>query len=295
MNELLAVIKTRIKSITKHFHYNEEIINILTLCYYAIVSFDDEAKDILEEVLSTKYILVNDGAFDEMLKKYYPKVNINKDTYIEASFDEKEKYHDDFIIICDWHNTGREVSDVLDVFLHEIKHAMNSTINSYQRVDGQAVSLCGLCETEYRGYSIYSILEEAFNSFLVKLYLKQIEKLSSFNIEDPGLNDLLSGFCMIFYSYSYEKATKVMLPFFNNNEFFTLFYNAALYKDYAPLFDRLEEVIDNSPYHVFSNLLDAYYDSNNSAILYVMKKVRLTGKKLSLKFNKNNLTKFDIS
>ena len=99
MNELLTKIKLHVINLTQHFNYDEATINILTLCYFAIVSFDEDTKDILEMVLSSKYILINDGSYDKILKKYYPDINCDSDYYKEPSFDNNRSYNDDFIII----------------------------------------------------------------------------------------------------------------------------------------------------------------------------------------------------
>lgn len=124
INTRLKEIKNRIKNLTKHFNYSKEVINILTICYFAITTFDPEVEDILDEVLSTTYILVNSGEYTDMLEKDYPNLNLDLDTYVEPSFDNKRKYNNDFIIITNWNLMlfnnasliNRNIINVLDSF-----------------------------------------------------------------------------------------------------------------------------------------------------------------------------------
>lgn len=302
MNKLLTKIKSHVISLTQHFHYDEDIINILTLCYFAIVSFDEDVKDILEMVLCSKYILVNDGSYDEMLKKYYPDINSETDNYKEPSFDNNERYNDDFIIICDWrpHSHKRKanyyIRDVLDSFLHEIKHAMNSIIKSFDKNGNRAVFHCGIYTMTSRipgDLGKFLLLDESFNCFLIKLYLEQIERIKNCDIKDQGLNHLLQNFSLYAYAYSYDKTTRLLEPIFSNEEMFKLFYNATLFKDFKPLFDRLEEIYQDDSYYVFDESLFDYFFSCKPTLPRMIDKFPPKGPKLSLDFNENNL-RFNI-
>lgn len=75
VNEKIEAVKLRIKNITEHFHYSEDVINILTICYMAINNIF--------------YIL------DELLEKFSKGIDHNIYDYIEKdreyetlSFDE---------------------------------------------------------------------------------------------------------------------------------------------------------------------------------------------------------------
>ena len=297
MNELLTKIKLHVINLTQHFNYDEDTINILTLCYFAIVSFDEDTKDILEMVLSSKYILINDGSYDKILKKYYPDINCDSDYYKEPSFDNNRSYNDDFIIICDWrpHSRKRKINyhirDVIDSFLHEIKHGMNSIIKSFGKNGNHAVFHCGIY-TMVRNIpgdlGEYLLLEESFNSFLVKLYLKQIERILNCDIEDEGISNILRNFSLYSYKYSYAKTTTLLEPIFSNEEMFKLFYNATLYKDFTPLFTRLEEIYQDDPYYSFDVLLFDYYSFSSNTLPRKIALSPLKGPKLSLKFNESN-------
>ena len=64
INTKIAEIKTTIKEITKHFNYDEEVINILTIVYLSMIMLDDEIEDLLMEVLSKTYILFTGPTHD---------------------------------------------------------------------------------------------------------------------------------------------------------------------------------------------------------------------------------------
>lgn len=298
MNELLTKIKSRVTSLTSHFNYDEDTLNILTLCYFAIASFDEEIQDILEMVLCSKYILVNDGSYDKMLKKHYPDVNCNTDNYIEPSFDNNERYNDDFIAICDWRPHSQKIKDnycirdVIDSFLHEIKHAMNSIIKSFDKNGNRAVFHCGLYTRVNRipgDLGEFLLLDESFNSFLIKLYLEQIERIKNCDIEDKGIRKILYSFSLASYEYSYAKTTELLEPIFSDAEMFKLFYNATLFKDFKPLFDKLEEIYQEDPYYLFDVLLTDYRSFGSNTLPRIIDKFPLEGPKLSLKFNDSNL------
>lgn len=259
-------IKELIQKITKHFHYDDYIINILTICYIAIVSVDQDVSDILEEVLSTKYILENDGSFNRFLNKYYPDIDIFCDTYYEPSFNSENCNADDFIVLAIFEHF--DICDIIEGFIHELKHAMNSIIKRYDK----GIFRCGLCEiTNFNKERIfrYELIEEAFNSFLTKIYLKQILKLKKLKIEDPGIRRLLKDFKIENYVYSYDKITSLLEPLFCDSELFRLFYNAALYKDYEPLYTKLESIFCTDLDTIDMMVEDCYYGYNESIKDYI--------------------------
>ncbi len=286
INERIKEIKSRIKNITAHFSYSDEIINILTLCYLAITTFDNEVEDILEEVLSTRYILVNSGEYDKMLKKYYPLVDIYLDTYMPPSFDDNRVYKNDFIIISNNNTNGLlsgNTCNLLDSFIHEIKHAMNSIINIYDNQKGYGIFYCGLSEMNNEEI-IYKMLDETFNSFMVKIYLNILAKLSKDNIQDEQIKKILESFNFKCYHYSYSKETRLLEPLFCNAKLFPLFYNAALYKDYNVLFDELEPIFNGDTFYVLNSLLDNYYNDIDCELLEYFKYLKNKSRTLELIF-----------
>lgn len=269
INDKIKLLKERVKSLTSHFNYDEEVINILTICYIAITSIDKDIEDILEEVLSTKYILLNDGSFNYLLKEYYPNIDPYSDTYQEPSFDNKKCYKDDFIILNV--ENFNSVCDIFDAFLHEIKHAMNSIIKRYKQVENNnAIFYCGLCSIDYYYQERrFLFLEEAFNSFMTRIYLRQIEKLKKIKIEDRGISKILKRFSLREYEYSYYNITHLLEPLFCDKEFFNLFYNAALYKEYEPLYQKIKIVFGEDIDYFYSLIEDYYYDKDPEIETYL--------------------------
>lgn len=277
INEKLDAVILRVRSITKHFNYSEDVINILAICYIVIVSFDNDISDILEEVLATKYILVGSEGIYDVLEQNYPMLDIFADTYVEPSFDEKEIYNDDFIFIrkfnliksknSSYYYENRPVCKILESFLHELKHAMNSVINRYKN----GVFYCGICMINNKGERRFELLEEAFNSFLICLYLQQVNKLKDYNIQEEGIRTILESFSLEEYAYSYLNITSLLVPFFSDKELFTLFYNAVLYKDFATLFSALSKIFGNNWEYILDKLLAEFYNKFNCEILLHIK------------------------
>lgn len=277
ISEKLDDVILRVRSITKHFNYSEDVINILVICYIAIVSFDSDVSDILEEVLATKYILVGPEEFYDVLKQYYPRLDIFADTYVEPSFDEENIYNDDFILIRKFnimnknkslfYYENRPVCKILESFLHEIKHAMNSVINRYKN----GTFYCGICMINEKGERRFELLEEAFNSFLTYLYLQQVNKLKQYHIQDEGIKAILELFSLEGYTYSYLNITNLLVPYFFDRELFSLFYNAVLYKDFPPLFSALSKIFGNNWEYILDKLLAKFYDEFNCEVLLHIK------------------------
>jgi len=267
--KLIDDIKKLIIKLTKDFHYDEDTINILTLCYFAFVTFDPDISDIIEEVLSTKYILINDGSFDNMLKKYYPRIDIETDCYEIPSFNKNRVYKNDFIIITEWRdengNSLIPIWLVLDKFLHELKHAMNSIINSYDNSQDGGF-YCGLAQVDFSGSYYYRYLEEAFNSYIVYLYLGIIEMLKYKPITDLKLKELLANLNLDEYEYSYGNITKLLEPLFFNQEIFKLFYNAVLYKDSRTLVKVLEKIFGPNLYKSLDVGLREYHKGETNKL-----------------------------
>lgn len=267
--KLIDDIKKLVTKLTKPFNYDEDTINILTLCYFAFLTFDPDISDIIEEVLSTKYILINDGRFDDMLKKHYPKIDLESDTYRSPSFNRNKVYKNDFIIITEWRdekgNSFLPVWLVLDKFLHELKHAINSIINSYDNSQNGGF-YCGLAQIDFEGDYYYRYLEEAFNSYITYLYLCLIEMLKTKSITDLKIQELVDSLNLDEYEYSYGNITKLLEPLFFNKEIFRLFYNATLYKDNIPLIKTLEKIFGPNLYKSLDIGLGEFYRRENDKL-----------------------------
>lgn len=267
INAKIREVKTRIIELTKHFPYTEFEINMLTISYIAIASIDNDITDILDMTLAKCYVLFNDGRFNKLLHQYYEDYRLSFDIYQEPTFTNKEVSQNDFIVISSF--PIRSTFDIIEALLHELKHALSSIVNSFMVQGDNASFYCGICEfTQNQVY--YHYLEEAFNSFMTRLYLDQVSRLSELEIEDKGIKTILDKFKVTkppFYEYLYERTTELFLPLFNDKDLFSLFYNASLYKDFAPLFSVLSKMFKGDLNYIFDELLGDYFNNNYGLIL----------------------------
>ncbi|MDE5540116.1 MAG: hypothetical protein K2J20_06480 [Bacilli bacterium] len=246
INVRLEITKKRVQELTKHFPYTAWEINMLTIAYVAMSMLDFEITDLLDEAYSRIFILFNDGSFDKHFWKYDPDSLDYSACYMVPSFDNDRKYNDDFILIneCDIH----PIRFLFDQLMHELKHALNTIIKGFQKRDGLAFFHCGIGWEEYEGETYWSFLEELFNDYLVQIYLEQIRIMKDMTISDAEIRAILDDFDLPKeYEYSYH-STELLVPLFKNSEYFWLFYNAALYKDYEPFLKGLDEIFKKDLY-----------------------------------------------
>jgi len=259
--------RKRVINLTKHFGYSEFQINLLTISYAAIVNFDSEVEDIIEYVLATKYILFASADTIKRLAECYPDVN-NGDIYELPSFDSNRRYEDDFIVIRT--KLNRSLRDYLDIVIHELKHTMNTIVNSYDKSEDNAYLNCGLAYVDLKNRYYFKYLEEAFNSYMTYLYLKVIEHQMKHDKSCKEISSILDCFNMTLYQYAYAKVAEILEPMFKDKELFRLFYNAALYKDYDSLYDVLELKFGRSVFYLFDNLLTAHQEGRSNIIEYYL-------------------------
>lgn len=256
-----------VKKLTKHFSYTDFQINLITICYTVMVNFDNDIQDIIEYVLATKYILFANANIRKELEKYFPDLK-NGDVYELPSFDDKRRYEDDFVVINE--KAGSLLVNVLDALIHELKHEMNTVINSYDRTSDNAYINCGLSSVDLEGNYYFRYLEEAFNYYMVYIYLKEVERLKKNDKSSKVITDILNYFSLTLYQYPNLKITKLLEPLFQDKELFRLFYNAALYKDYEALYEALELKLGRSVEYLFDKLLNDYQNGDANTLVYYL-------------------------
>ncbi|MDE5539303.1 MAG: hypothetical protein K2J20_02310 [Bacilli bacterium] len=162
------------------------------------------------------------------------------------NFDLREKSNYQFIVINmkNMYSFSKiNMCSLLRTIMHEIKHAMNTVINAYHTDGIHAWCYTGLLKREYSNKKSFEYLEEAFNSFMTCLYASCIMDLAELDveIEDGEIDRILGEFEMWYYKpLSYECAN-LLVPLFEDEDFFRLFYNATLYKDFEPLISTLQQ------------------------------------------------------
>jgi len=267
INKKIREVKERVKDLTKHFPYNTFEINMLTICYLAISSIDNDITDILDETLSRIFILFNYGGFDDFLND----LGIGLDEgggFIVSGFDLNGKDNYEFIYINvnktkDFLDGDINISNFLCYLIHELKHALNEIVNSYKKIDGNTYFYTGLSTYKYdSNCQDLTLLDEAFNCFITDIYLEQIFNLKNVNIEDSEIKRILDSYdydCQGIYPYD---STYLLEPLFLDSTIFKAFYNATIYKDYKPLLTLLSKVFNckfNSMYDV-NFKFNAYFE-----------------------------------
>lgn len=266
IDEVIETVRERIKLLTKGFPYNQEQINLFVLSYMAIAYIDNDITDLLDDVFSKVVILFNNGEFDEMLKKYYPMIDLSVDDYSPSGFDENEVYDDSFVVINSPHY---DLVSLLDAIIHELKHALNSVVKNFQNDGKNPRYYSGLAYLELSNDAQwkFNFWDEVFNCFIVKIYLEQIAKFKTMEINDIGIKTLLEQFRMPKkYRYAYPE-TEMFLPLFNSQEVFKLYYNAVLYRDFEPLFKCMEDIYGDDPYYLFGSVLESNNDMPDPSYL----------------------------
>lgn len=244
INEQIKEIKNRIILLTDIYPYTKREINLLTIVYLAFIMLDPTIEDLLDEVLKTTFFIFAKESSIEDFKSVMTCITKDEEKRLESLTDcfygRKIINHElvGFPLIVIIEHTS--LSEELDSIIHEFKHAINEVIPKF---DGEKYFSGLSLEDEY--YSFFRNIDEAFNSFLVKIYLDNISHLKSLDIKDPEIKELLANFGVYHYHYCYQNYVRRCAPLFKSKKLFWLFYNASLYKNMAELYQALEEVFDN--------------------------------------------------
>ena len=253
INNKIIEIKATIKEITNHFHYTEEEINILTISYLSMIMLDDEIEDLIMEVLSYTYILFTNEAVVKIYQKllrepleeeFLYKLTNDNSAYFGSFIKENQLENEQLIII----GPVDEFYQIFDNVTHELKHAINEIFPEFCLSD-KPYFYSGLAEgTSTNIY--YNAIDEAFNSYLVKIYLDNINLLKKFRIKNEKIRNLLYNFKLPKnYRYAYEIITIPCLPLFESEYLFKRFYYSSLYKSFYEL--------DQALYNVFGTTKDS--------------------------------------
>lgn len=248
INDKIKEIRKRIKELTKHFPYTEDEINILTLCYVAIASVDNDIIDLLDETFRRVFILFNNGQFNKALAKAEGREILTYGgMHINPSSDDNCEYIVVNIFNLPWDSYYTNL--IFDIIIHEIKHTLNCIIKSHITRYGMKFNYSGLTGRSEK-FCIFLddenpyLLDESFNCFMTRIYLGQIAYLKDCGeIKDPKIKKILKTFNSDLDGMRHPyKSTYLLEKLFKDEEFFKHFYNAALYRDLDTLYNALSEI-----------------------------------------------------
>ena len=245
INEKIKEVIKRTKELTKHFLYTDKEIYILALCYIAIASIDNDITDLLDEVFSKVYIFFNNKKANKFIKEIEGKAVLS---YCGVHI----KYEDDgceYIIINTFQIPKNKyyIANILSTTIHEIKHAMNCIINTHITKPTGEYVYSGLNGRPTGS----SVLDEAFNYYLTRIYLIQLFNLKEENeITHPEIKVILDSF----YTNNRElfdyRPAYLLKKLFLDEKFFILLYNAALYRDLDSFYNELARITELPPSEV---------------------------------------------
>lgn len=247
INIKINLIKKRVKDLTSHFPYTKEEINYLTIAYLAFIMLDESISDLIDETFSKVFCIFTNLSITEAYELYISSGAEgsrlkNSDAIYEGYYCDNKGVisYVPYLIIS---TSGNNVLDIFDSLLHELKHALNEVINKADKEGFYS----GLSYIDSKMFMANENLDEAFNSFLTSIYLKNVDYLSFQDIEDKGIRNILAKFYLPkSYVYSYSHLVLPSLPLFQNRKLFWGLYNASLYKDMLNLNDILMEVLNIS-------------------------------------------------
>lgn len=243
INEKITEIKLHIKNLVSHFPYTEEEINYLTIAYIAMIMLDESISDLIDEVLIKVYCLFTNLTVEEAHNIYFKYASKYKDIhglYEGYFYEEGALLYEPCIIIGSFKRINP--LERFDTLLHELKHGVNEIIIKESSKGFNS----GLSLVTKDNKNHYDNFDEAFNSFLTKIYLENIQYLKSLDIKDEELRKILASFNLPKnYFYSYEQYVLPLEPLFKSRELFWSLYNASIYKNIDELYASLESSFGN--------------------------------------------------
>jgi len=195
INEKITDIKLHVKNLVSHFPYSEEEINYLVIAYIALIMLDESISDLIDEVLTKVYCLFTNLTVEEAYNLYFKYARKYNDIHgiYEGYFYNKEGVliYEPCIIV----GSFKRISTLerFDTLLHELKHGINEIIIK----DSSKGFNSGLSLITKDNKNHYDNFDEAFNSFLTKIYLENIQYLKSLDIKDEEIIELVNNAYML--------------------------------------------------------------------------------------------------
>ena len=245
INEKISELKELISEITEGFFYTKREINILTIASLSMILIDDEIEDLILETLKNTLIIFTSKKIKELYHDLFPNqkdwktLKHNSALYF-GSFLSQGKLCQDHLIIVPEKN---DLFWLFDNLIHELKHAINEIFLKFTKYQGTICFYSGLAKCNEK--QIFNeAIDEAFNSYLTKIYLDNIKYLKSFNIKDLEIKELLDEFTLPKnYHYAYEKIVLLCLPLFQSKYIFKELYYGSLYKCFSNLDNEITKAL----------------------------------------------------
>lgn len=248
INRKIEELKEDIKKVTEGYPYTNREINLLTITSLSMILIDDEIEDLVLEALRNNLVVFTKRDLKTVYHKLFPnqlewrKLKGSSAFYFGYFLSEGNLYQDHIIIVPEEKN----IFFLFDNLIHELKHAINEIFPELMEIRGNISFYSGLAECSEKKIQ-YEAIDEAFNSYLTKIYLDNILFLKRFEIEDAEIKEILDSFIPPKkYHYAYEEIVLLCLPLFESEHVFKDLYYASLYKSFYNLDQVLERSLGHS-------------------------------------------------
>ena len=245
INRKIKELKEDIKKATEGYPYTNKEINFLTLASLSMILLDDEIEDLILETLRNTLIVFTKKDMNTFYKEIFPnqsKSNTQEEEtalYFGAYLYNGKIFRDNIIIVTEEEDTFL----LFDNLIHELKHAINEVFLELMEIQGKLSFYSGLAECSEKKIR-YEAIDEAFNSYLTKIYLDNLLFLKRFEIEDDEIKQILNDFKMPkSFHYAYEDLVLLCLPLFGSAKVFKELYYASIYKSFYNLDRIIEEAL----------------------------------------------------
>lgn len=279
-----------VDELSKEMNYNNNIKHLLYVIVPAFV---------------LKYGINNSSYIESCFKKVKVYIKNSEDKYVTASFNRRlvkegsSYYTEKYIVVNDFYLSN--LSTIIDNFVHEFNHAVNSLNNEIIETDKYIKVRCGIAFLNYQkkdlvfvGKSNENALEEILNTKETEEIINIIKEFVSFKIDNQEFSNLIYTINKeiannyVSDAYYYQKTICKSLV---NNKTFTPTINNLRFKgnveDVEKLFDDV--IGEKDSYKRLNNLLTdmhTYIIKYSNAKLF---KNRYLNKIKSLTKDVNNL------
>lgn len=270
VNYILSYSKTLIDNMNKGRSVPKELKTIQYIVFAGLIShYGFEHVDTIYKAFNSSNFVYTKDSFEDITKnvKYHGIKNSEigrVGSFVSLSarprLDGKMQINRT-IYITD--NTKDEAPDkFLEKVVHEINHVVNSVNQPIVLYQGVKSFRIGMSVSEIGGTRGFGrILEESFNVLQTADIMKEIMKLTQYDIVDPeiksGLDRIRYAYCQPRNGYGYEFTTPIVRELYNNRKFRNLVVGSRLSGLIKPIRIDFDSKVGEGSYYKFCDTVDS--------------------------------------